>query len=329
MNTLYCGDNLNIMESLPAKSVDLIATDPPFNTGRDWGAFNDKWESGLKGYLKFMEPRLEQCHRVLKDTGSLYLHCDPTASHYLKVMLDGMFGIDNFRNEIVWKRNSAHNSGSQYGRIHDTLFFYSKSDNWIWNIVYTELSAEYLKKRYRYSDDMGVFGLQTLQGQGSTGGLSSKSWRGINPGKNNRHWSAPRRASIPDKIKLPDTYESLTVHEKLDVLDAKGLVYWPPKGKVPRFKRYLSQVKGRKLQDIFTDICTVQGSSKENLNYSTQKPRALYERIIKASSNEGDIVLDPFCGSGTTLDAAQTLGRNYIGIDQNPEAIEICRKRLG
>ena len=131
MNQLYCGDNLEIMADMESESVDLIATDPPFNTGRDWGAFNDKWEGGLKGYLKFMEPRIEEMHRLLKPTGSFYLHCDPTASHYLKVMLDGVFGIKQFRNEIVWHYTIGSPNCKQFPRKHDTIFYYSKSEKWI------------------------------------------------------------------------------------------------------------------------------------------------------------------------------------------------------
>ena len=261
MNTLFQGDNLAILQEMPDESVDLICTDPPFNTGKNWGAFNDKWEGGLKGYLKFMEPRAVEMRRVLKDTGSLYLHCDPTASHYLKVMLDGVFGIKQFRNEIVWKRYAGGHSTTkkQYPNRHDIIFFYSISDNNNFNKLYNPLSESTIKDTYRV--------------KGTDGKLY------------NRHKG----------------------REHLCLDDRKGSLVgtlWVDKGmQLPRF-------------------------TKERLGYPTQKPVKLYQRMIKASSNEGDTVLDPFCGSGTTLDAAQSLGRHWIGIDQSEEAINVTQRRM-
>ena len=325
---LYCGDNLKIMQEMPNETVDLIATDPPFNTGRDWGAFNDKWEGGLQGYLKFMEPRINEMHRLLKPTGSFYLHCDPTASHYLKVMIDTIFGMKQFRNEIVWKRTNAHNAGKLYGRVHDTILFYSKSRKTVWNPVYTAHDPEYIRKFYRHQDGRGPYQIASLNAPGIRHGASGQPWRDINPSEVGRHWSTPRREAWPEDIQPPENYESLSVHQRLDILDAKGLIYWPPKGSVPGFKRYLSTSKGRRVHDVMTDINPLASASKERTGYPTQKPVALLERIIKASSNEGDMVLDPFCGSGTTLVAAAKLGRDFIGIDRSPEAIEISEKRL-
>ena len=156
MNQLYQGDNLSIMRDLPDASVDLICTDPPFNTGKDWGAFDDRWEGGLKGYLKFMEPRLEECRRVLKDTGSFYLHCDPTASHYLKVMLDGVFGIKQFRNEIVWKRHfgQGNHVKKNYTKSHDIILFYTKSNDFVFNLQFHLLSESSIR-RYDKVDKSG------------------------------------------------------------------------------------------------------------------------------------------------------------------------------
>ena len=251
MNQLYQGDNLTILRDMPDASVDLICTDPPFNTGKDWGAFSDKWEGGLKGYLKFMEPRLIECRRVLKDTGSLYLHCDPTASHYLKVMLDGVFGIKQFRNEIVWcYTNPSSANMRNFPRRHDAIFRYTASDDFIWNTQYIPH-----KKSFK----------------------TRKDWNG---GQNNES-------------------------------------FW-------KYKK-----RGKPVEDFWTDIHSGGHiSPKERLGYPTQKPVALYERMISASSNQSDIVLDPFAGSGTTLDAAHTLGRAWIGIDVGDEAISVIQGRL-
>ena len=262
MNTLYQGDNLSILRDMPDASVDLICTDPPFNTGKDWGAFNDKWEGGLKGYLKFMEPRLVECRRVLKDTGSLYLHCDPTASHYLKVMLDSVFGIKQFRNEIVWNRHASggHSTNNQkYPNKHDIILFYAKLKNTF-------------HKEYQPLLPRGVENYNKVDENG-------------------------RRYSRLEK-------------------------YY---GK----RMYLDERKGTPIGSIWIGKSLNLGNSaKERLGYPTQKPVALYERMIKASSNQHDIVLDPFAGSGTTLDAAESLGRKWIGIDIGDEAIEKIQTRL-
>ena len=295
MNKLYFGDNLEVLREMEDGQVDLICTDPPFNSGRDYNsfigdslaqkkAFTDTWtwdtaaqdaradiehrahnsdiyetldnclkgddlalqnsvsgrSGALRAYLAFMGPRLAEMHRILTQKGSIYLHCDPTASHYLKRLMDVIFGVDNFRNEIVWQRTHAHNSGKQYGRVHDTILFYSKSSQMVWNPVYMEHDPEYVKRTYRHQDDRGAYRIVTLNAPGVTqGGDSGQSWRGINPGKVGRHWSAPRREAWPEGVEPPENYESLSVHEKLEALDANGLIYWPPKGKIPGFKRYL------------------------------------------------------------------------------------------
>ena len=283
----------------------------------------------MRAYLAFMGPRLAEMHRVLTPTGSIYLHCDPTASHYLKGMMDVVFGVANFRNEIIWQRTKAHNDGKQYGRVHDTLLFYSKSSKAIWNPVYTAHDPEYIKKAYRHHDERGLYQVGDLNAPGVTRkGESGQPWRGVDPSAVGNHWRAPRREAWPEGVEPPENYESLSVHEKLDVLDANGLVYWPPKGSVPRFKRYLSTSKGRRVQDIMTDINPLTSKSKERLGYPTQKPLALYERLITASSNEGDIVLDPFCGCGTTIDAAHALKRQWMGIDITILALDPMRQRL-
>ena len=194
-------------------------------------------------------------HRILKPTGSLYLHCDSTASHYLKIVLDAIFLPQQFRNEIVWQRTSTHNDGKQYGRIHDTILFYSKSDKRVWNPVYTELDPEYVERAYRHEDERGRYQVGDLTAAGVTQrGESGQTWRDINPSTVGNHWRAPRREAWPEGVEPPENYESLSVHEKLDVLDANGLIYWPPTGRVPRFKRYLSTSRGRRVTDVVTDI---------------------------------------------------------------------------
>ncbi len=383
MNKLYFGDNLEIMREMDAGRVDLICTDPPFNSGRDYNsflrdslaqkkAFRDTWvwntaaqdtradiekyacnnktykalneclkgcdlllkravsgkNGSMRAYLAFMGPRLAEMHRILTDTGSLYLHCDPTANHYLKGLMDGIFGTENFRNQIIWKRTKAHNSGKQYGRTHDTILFYSKGEEWVWNPVYVAHDPAYVKRAYRHQDERGLYQVVALTASEVSLGESGRPWRGVNPSNIGRHWSTPRREAWPEDVEPPENYEALSVHEKLDALDASGLLYWPPKGNVPRFKRYLSTSKGSRVQDVITDINPLTGNSKERLGYPTQKPLALYERLIAASSNEGDLVLDPFCGCGTTIDAAHTLKRAWLGIDLTILALDPMRQRL-
>ena len=363
--TLVRGDNLEEMRKFPDDCIDLIATDPPFNSKRDYfvpyrdehgqepdtliRAFTDTWTWGeaaeeaygelivevggqigdtiqglrqflnqtpMMAYLVMMAIRIVEMNRILKPTGSLYLHCDSTASHYLKIVLDAVFKPQQFRNEIIWQRTSAHNDGKQYGRIHDTILFYSKSDKRVWNPVYTELDPEYLRKKYRHEDERGLYRIDNLYAQGVTQkGESGRPWRDVNPSPSGNHWRAPRRDSWPEGVEPPENYESLSVHEKLEVLDANRLIHWPEKGSIPGFKRYLSTSKGRRVQDIMTDIKQLVKNSPEKTDYPTQKPIELYERIIEASSKKGSLVLDPFCGCGTTLMAAEAQDRHWIGID--------------
>ena len=284
---------------------------------------------GMKSYLIMMAVRLLEMKRVLKKTGSIYLHCAPTASHYLKSEMDAVFGKNNFRNEIVWQRTNTHGLGKQFGRVHDTILFYSKSSQKVWNDVYTEHDPEYVERTYRHSDERGLFQVDNLTGGSVTEkGESGQPWRGIDPSLVGRNWSTPQRSAWPEGVEPPDNYEELSVHEKLEALDAAGLVYWPPNGRVPRFKRYLSTSKGRRIHDVITDISPIASKSKERVGYPTQKPLALLERIIKASSNEGDMVLDPFCGCATTCVAAERHQSQWIGIDISPRAVDLVRVRL-
>ena len=271
-NILHCGDNLEIMRSLPDASIDLICTDPPFNTGRDFGEFNDKWENGLDGYLAFMKPRLERMHELLKDTGSFYLHCDPTASHYLKVLLDTVFGIKQFRNEIIWGYDKMGTARRCFRRGHDVILFYVISNNkYQFNMLLEPITESMEQDRQRGYHSHG---------------------------------------------------DALTVYDSSNPKAQERI-------KSGRYKKiyYTENLTGKLLADIW-DIYSIGSTANERVNYPTQKPVALLDRIISASSNAGDIVLDPFCGSGTTLVSANNLSRYYIGIDKNPQAIKISESRL-
>jgi len=283
-------------------------------------------ENDMMAYLAMMAVRLIELHRVLKPTGSLYLHCDPTASHYLKTLLDAIFGPVNFRNEIIWKRTGSHGGSKRWGPVHDTILFYTKSDKHSWNRVFQEYDESYLENFYRFNDDKGRYRLVTLTGAGTRSGDSGKPWRNVDPTPSGRHWALPMRAL---KAAYPDMdLSDLTTQEKLDFLDKADLVYWPPRGSVPQQKRYATENPGVLVQDIITDMGPISSQSDERLGYPTQKPLALLERIISASSNEGDLVLDPFCGCGTTVHAAQKLNRQWIGIDVTHLAIALIERRL-
>jgi site-specific DNA-methyltransferase (adenine-specific) len=270
--------------------------------------------------------RLIELHRVLKPTGSLYLHCDPTASHYLKILLDAVFGAENFRNEVSWKRTSSHSSAKRWGPIHDTLLFYTKTGEFCWNRTFESYSDDYVAKFYRQSDERGRYQVGDLTGAGKRNGDSGKPWRGVKPHDRGRHWAVP--ISLLRRMGLEDETERMSLHEKLDFLDANGLIYWPKDDGMPRLKRYLEFQEGVSIQDIVTDIAPISSHSKERLGYPTQKPVALLERILSASSNPDDVVLDPFCGCGTTVHAAQKLGRQWVGIDVTHLAIGLIEKRL-
>jgi DNA modification methylase len=283
-------------------------------------------ENDMMAYLTMMANRLLEMHRILKPTGSLYLHCDPTASHYLKIVLDGVFGKANYRSEIIWKRTSGHNGAKRWGPIHDTIFLYSKSEKYTWNRVFESYDEAYLDRFYRFEDEGGRYRIGDLTGAGTRSGDSGGAWKGVDPTTKGRHWAVPLR--VLNEL-LPDANTAtMSTQEKLDLLDNAALIYWPPKGSVPQFKRYLKVERGTAIQDIISDIQPIGAQAAERLGYPTQKPLALLERIIAASSNEGDVVLDPFCGCGTALDAAQKLNRNWIGIDITHLAVSLIEKRL-
>ena len=359
-NSLYYGDNLDILQRyVEDESADLIYLDPPFNSNQTYNvlfqekdgsqsasqikAFGDTWhwdetaarsyeetvEAGgqtaeamqafrkllgtndMLAYMSMMAPRLVELRRVLKPTGSLYLHCDPTASHFLKLLMDAILGPTNFKNEIIWKRTSAHSSAKRYGPIHDVILFYTRGTEWTWNQQYQDYSLEYVTKFYRHKDKKGKhYTLGDLTGAGIRHGETGQPWRGMNVTEKGRHW----RVSPSE----------------LEKLDSEGKLYWPSKKNgVPRIKKYLHEMLGVPAQDILLDINPIAAHAAERLGYPTQKPVALLERIVQASSNEGDTILDPFCGCGTTIAAAQNLGRRWIGIDITQLAISLIRYRLG
>ena len=331
---IYCSDNLEQLKKLPPNCVDLIYIDPPFNSNRNyevfWGetkekrSFEDRHAS-TQAYIDYMRPRCAELARVLKKTGSFYYHCDWHASHYVKVMLDQIFGENNFQNEIVWKRTHAHGGANRFGCVHDVIFFYAFAPEATWNAQYVPYSKNYEESFFRFKDADGrKYRATILTGSGTRNGTSGLPWRGIDPTKIGRHWAIPSyvRKLLPN----PDTK---TVQEALDQIDAIGRVIWPEKKNgTPSFKQYIDDMDGAEVQDIWDDIPPIGAAAAERLGYPTQKPLALLERIIKASSNKNDIVLDAFCGCGTTLVAAQNLKRQWIGIDISPTACRVMAKRL-
>jgi DNA modification methylase len=357
-NQLFFGDNLKILrEKIPNECVDLIYLDPPFNSNATYNvlfaeksgeksaaqiaAFEDTWEwsaeseaaysdvvlkggklaelvsslrsflgtNNMMAYIVMMAVRLVELRRVLKPTGSIYLHCDPTASHYLKLVMDAIFGIEFFRNEIIWKRSHAHSDSKQgsrhYGRITDTLLFYSKGPEPKWNPQYTQYDQSYIDRDYRRIDADGRrYRIDNLQGPGGAEkGNPSYEVMGVT-----RYW---RYSKV-----------------KMEELIAKGRVIQTRPGAVPQYKRYLDEMPGVPVQSLWDDLPLINNRSSEGLGYPTQKPESLLERLIRTSSDEGDIVLDPFCGCGTAIAVAEKTHRRWIGIDITHLAITLIRHRL-
>jgi DNA modification methylase len=323
---VYCGDNLEQLAKLSDACIDLIYIDPPFNSNRNyevfWGetkekrAFEDRHES-TRAYIDYMRPRCVQLARVLKKPGSFYYHCDWHASHYVKVMLDQIFGENNFQNEIVWKRTTAHADTHGFGHVHDIIFRYSNGATPVFNSQLKEYAQDYVENYFINEDEYvatrGKFRVNDITGSGLRNGETGKAWRGIDPatiGKG-RHW-----------MRTPAELEEMAID---------GRIYFPPKGGTPGWKRYANELKGQPIDSIWDDIPSLTSfskASKESLGYPTQKPLALLDRIIQASSKENDIVLDAFCGCGTALVAAQNLKRQWIGIDISPTACRVMAKRL-
>jgi site-specific DNA-methyltransferase (adenine-specific) len=315
---IYCGDNLEQLQKLPPACVDLIYIDPPFNSNRNyevfWGetkekrSFEDRHEN-TKAYIDYMRPRCVEMGRVLKKTGSFYYHCDWHASHYVKVMLDQIFGENNFQSEIIWHRTLSKGlSFTGFPNNHDTIFLYSGGDESTFNRLYNPYDADNLDEKtatkYCHRDPDGrIYRLDNL----------------INPN--------------PDRPNL--TYEFLGVKRvwrwtknRMQEAYENGIVVQTKPGAVPQLKRYLDEQEGRPVDTVWTDIPPINSQAKERLGYPTQKPLALLDRIIRTSSNENDIVLDAFCGCGTALIAAQKLKRQWIGIDVSPTACRVMAKRM-
>ena len=358
-NRLHRADCKTVIDNLIRDNarVDLIYLDPPFNSNRTYSmlfqqngvtaqqkAYHDMWdftdqtrqlvldfrselerwelaqsfkdfillwvnileqsssdEKKLLNYLMYMTQRLVRLKKILKPTGSIYMHCDPTVSHYVKVLMDGIFGFSNFRNEIVWKRMTSHNDAKRWGKIHDTILFYTVSDNFIWTdearVPYDE---DYIARKYRWQDARGRYMDSPLQARSLSGGGYDYEWRGVRD-----IWKFPKH--------------------RLDELEAAGEIHWPKKvGGIPRRKTYLDKSKGVSVQDVITDIVR----KREATDYPTKKPNSLLERIIRSSTREGDVVLDPFCGCGTAIEVAHRLKRKWIGIDISGPAIDEIENRL-
>ena len=285
--------------------------------------------AGMKSYLIMMAVRLLEMKRLLKPTGSIYLHCDPTASHYLKLVMDCIFDAKLFRNEIAWKRTSAHSDAKRYASVSDRLLFYA-SGGATWHTQYIPLGETYVARDYRHSDDRGRYRVGDLTGPGLSGGESGDPWHGYGPGQSGRCWSAPKNGHyakwIEDNV-IPGYLSIDGVHNRLDALSAANLIDWTQEG-YPRLKRYLAGSKGEAVSDFCGDVQNVNNRSKEHVGYPTQKPLALLYRIIKASSNRGDVVLDPFCGCATAPVAADLLKRQWIGIDLSSRAVDLVKMRL-
>ena len=336
--TIWTGDNLPILRGMNSATVDLIYLDPPFNSKANYAApigskaagaaFKDTWtlrdvdaewinlieakHPGLyrvllaamtdsdKSYLAYMAARLLEMRRILKPSGSIYLHCDPTMSHYLKLVMDAIFGKSAFRNEVIWQRYGSHNDARRYGRVTDTLLFYAASGA-TWTAPRLPLSEADVASRYTNSDERGLYTTSPLHARTLSGGGYEYEWRGIDD-----VWKFPK--------------------ERLEELDREGRIHWPRNGRIPRRKVYLADNPGKPLSNLWADISIATG--KERVGYPTQKPLALLERIIAASSNPDDMILDPFCGCATACIAAEKLNRQWIGIDISPKAAELVQRRL-
>ncbi|MGD9973624.1 MAG: site-specific DNA-methyltransferase [Desulfatirhabdiaceae bacterium] len=325
-NMLIFGDNLQAMKTLlemkkagklcnadGTPGVRLVYIDPPFATKQEFAGTEDQkaYQDRVAGatFIEFLRKRIILIRELLSDDGALYVHLDWRKCHYIKTILDEIFGENHFRNEIIWQRLSARSDSHTYNHIHDVIYFYTKSGTFPFKSQFSKYSEEYVKKFYRYKEvDGRFFSIGDLTARGLRNGESGKPWRGVDPSKLGNHW----------KVKI----------STLDQLDAEGKIYWPPKGNVPRLKQYLDESKGRPLQSIWIDISPVQFASGENAKYPTQKPEALLERIIRASTGTADIVLDAFAGAGTTLAVAEKLGRRWIGIDCGKLAVYTIQKRM-
>ncbi len=304
--------------------------------------------SDMLAYLSMMAPRLVELRRALKATGSIYLHCDPAASHYLKILMDSIFGPENYRNEIVWRRTGSNNSARGFGPIHQTILFYARSKDSAFYFPKGPYTKDYIEHFFRFEEDGDRFRPVLLTGPGTRTGDSGKPWRHYDPTSSGRHWQPASYLYEKYKRVKGDDLANYPLQERLEKLDQAGFIYWGKKaGNVPQYKLFLSEASGVPLQDIWAyqpgtkgcvfgdtersiddDVKWLTSEDAERLGYPTQKPLGLLSRIIAASTREGDTVLDPFCGCGTTIAAAQGLGRRWIGIDVTHLAISLIRNRL-
>lgn len=354
-NKLIWGDNKLILSSLkngPLREeiekqggLKLIYIDPPFDVGADFSmdieigndtftkkpnileeiAYRDTWGKGADSFIAMIYERLVLMRDLLAEDGSIYVHCDERVNSFLRLVLSEVFGPEQFVNEIIWKRTSARSGANRWGSIHDTVLLFSKSPKLIWNKVLIAYDESYLDSKYKYSDGRGVYRLDNLTAAGQTSGGSSEVWRGYSPAKIGRHWAVPVEAlkSVLGE-RQPD---ELTSTEKLELLYENSFIELPKKSDgFPQFKRYVGD--GMPIQDVVTDIPPVNSQAIDRLGYPTQKPEALIDRIIKASSYQGDLVADFFCGSGTTAAVAEKLGRKWIISDLGKFAIHTTRKRI-
>ena len=339
-NKLIWGDNKLILASLKngplrkqiedAGGLKLVYIDPPFDVGADFSfdieigeetltkepsliediAYRDTWGRGADSFVSMIYERLNLVVGLMSDQASIYVHCDWRVNPYIRMALSELLGEENFCNELVWKRTSAHSSAKRYGPVHDNILFYSRSDSQVWNQVFQAYDPAYIEARFaRVDPDGRSWKDADLTGSGIRYGQTGEIWRGFSPTAKRRHWAYPPN--------------------ELDKMDADGLIYWPSKdGGWPRLKQYFNNMGGIPAQDVITDIFPINSMAQERLDYPTQKPEALLERILSASSNPGDLVADFFCGSGTTLAVAEKLGRKWIGCDLGRFAIHTSRKRL-
>lgn len=310
------------------ETVDLIYLDPPFFSGKNyeviWGdeaeirSFDDRFEGGIMVYVEWMKDRLVEMHRILKSTGSIYLHVDWHAVHYLKVEMDKIFGYNNFKNNITWKRTHAHNDSKQFGRNCDNILFYTKSKKYTFNVQHSEYDQTYIDNFFKGKDERGVYRLVVFTGPHVN--KNDPAWKGYIPAQSGRSWSVPKR--IVNSLVGEEKAKKMSIIERLNLLNDNNYVIFSKNG-IPSFKQYIDDMPGVPLQEVWDDIPVLSSQSKERLGYPTQKPEALLDRIIKASSNPGDIVFDSFCGCGTTVAVAQKLKRQYIGIDISPIACKL------
>ena len=319
MNQLILGDNLEVLRKIDSESIDLIYLDPPFFSNRNyeviWGdtgevrSFQDRFSGGIDHYIAWLKERIEEMHRILKPTGSIFLHCDWHANAEIKVfILNKLFGTNNFRREIIWQRHNAHNDAKKkLAVLTDTIWYYSKSDIFTYNPVYGKYDEKYLETAYNKEDEKGRFRLGDLSNPSKVNKNGLYTYKGYSPPQNG--W----RCSL----------------ETMEEWDKQGLIWFPQdiNGRLA-FKRYLDKTKGSLIGNNWTDINNVQSQSKERIGYPTQKPEKLLQRIIEMASNEGDTILDPFIGGGTTVAVADKLQRKWIGIDQSVQAVKVTELRL-